>query len=115
MLRQDSPNASVSAQFSIGTSSEMPRTKSSLGSFLQYTTEPWTQNPGGDESSTISAGSQNSCVTIFMPDLLTFSTGTTSKTPGLFRLVNPRYELSQSGAQTLAMLREALTSRPAMD
>jgi len=52
------------------------------GSFLQYTTEPWTQNPGGDETSTNSAGSQNSCVTIWMPNLLTFSVGTISKTPG---------------------------------
>src|SRR5437667_8400765 len=90
MLRQDSPNASVSAQFSIGTSSEMPRTKSSLGNFLQYTTEPWTQNPGGDETSTSSAGFQNSRVTIWMPFLLIFSVGTTSKTPGLRRLVNHR-------------------------
>src|SRR5260370_22875003 len=62
------------------------------------------QNPGGDETSTLSAGSQEVRVTIRMPALLTFSVGTTSKTPGLWRLVSHKGALKWERGSDLGLL-----------
>jgi hypothetical protein len=82
---------------------------------LQYATDPWAQNPGGHETSTSSAGSQNSRVTIWMPNLLTFSVGTTSKTPGFLRLVTHKGALRRARASDLPILRGVSNNSPATD
>ncbi len=72
---------------------------------MQYTMEPWTKNPGGDETSTNSEGSQNLCAMVWIPKLLTFSVETISNTPGFRRLVSHRGALRCARASDLRFLR----------
>ncbi len=78
---------------------------------MQYTTEPSKQNPGGDETSTLSARSQKVCVTIRIPARLTFSVGTTANIPGLWRLVSHRGRLDGRAAPTVGSLRSCRITR----
>src|SRR5258708_18478453 len=67
--------------------------------------EPWTKNPGGDETSTNSEGSQNLCAMLWIPKLLTFSVETISNTPGFRRLVSHRGALRCARVCDLRFLR----------
>src|SRR5713101_4705724 len=73
-------------------------------------TEPCWQSPGGEETSTTSPGSQNLCVTIWTPSLLTFSVGTISKTPGLWRLVIHRSSFRVARGSDLGILASSMHS-----